>query len=131
MEVKKMEQILGKIIKNAQEKQFLQKISTPEGLMKYFISEIIAPIAKEVMNINPSFYGVDKRSDETEIRVVDKKILIKRKDNTLLFCQEIDNSWVVVRTVYFDNEIPELNINGERYKVTKPLLEEMVGICLV
>ncbi|MER2000965.1 MAG: hypothetical protein ABS882_14460, partial [Lysinibacillus sp.] len=74
---------------------------------------------------------VDKGSDETAIRIIDKKILIKIKDNTLLFCQEKDDSWFVVRTVYFDNEVPELDINGERYKVTKPLLEEIVDICLV
>lgn len=110
-----------KVIKKAEQAQFLLDTNNQEKLINYFITNFIQPIADEVTEINKDFYSIEQDGTQTNIKIANEELLIMISNGNVGFCKlnKGKDTWKIVLQVIFEDSVPKVikNIIPEDLKI--------------
>lgn len=95
-----------KILRKAEQAQFLLDTNEPEKLVTYFITNYIQSMVDEITKINPDFYSINRKEFITYIKIVNEEIMILIDNEFVKFSKLIGDKWVIVLNVEFVDSIP-------------------------
>lgn len=110
--------IQSKIIEKAEQANFQLLTNEPAKLEKYFIQNVLSPIVDSITRINNNFYGITFNGQETKIRLIDKFIIIDKKEDSVHFYTDYNDGYLTLLKIEFS----EGKATSEGKLLTKKML---------